>query len=107
MLGKLEKLEQKFLELERELSSPGVFNDQERYTQLAKQHSDLGEVVAAFRRYKDVLQELDENRVLAGDQDPEIRELARLELGGLAEEAGVQQVEVRIGGASRTACSRH
>jgi peptide chain release factor 1 len=96
MLGKLEKLEQKFLELERELSSPDVFNDQERYTQLAKQHSDLGEVVAAFRRYKDVLQELEENRALAGDGDAEIRELAQLEVESLTAEEASLEAELKV-----------
>jgi len=85
MFAKLESLERKYEELERQLSDPEVISDQERYRKLAKTHSDLGDVVATFRQYKKVAQELEDNQEMAQDPDPEIRELALAECKSLKE----------------------
>ena len=80
MLAKLESLEQKFLELEKEISQPDIINDQERYRKLTKAHSDLKEVVDVFRDYKTALRNLEENNELAQDPDPEMQALAHEEI---------------------------
>lgn len=80
MFAKLENLEQKFLTLEQELSAPEIFDDQERYRKLTKAHSDLKPVVDIFRRYRVLQQSLEENRELAEDSDPGIREMALEEI---------------------------
>ena len=79
MQEKLESIEQKFMELERELSSPDVFNDQERYTKLTKRHAELAEIVAVFQKFRDARAECAENAEMLKDSDPEIRELALME----------------------------
>ncbi len=91
MIAKLESLAAKFRELERELSVPEVFSDQERYRKLAKQHADLGEVVQEFEKYKRYVVELQENQELAKDSDPEICELAQAEVDVLRERIGHQE----------------
>ena len=85
MLAKLESIEQKFIELEQQLSLPDIFSDQEKYKKISKAHSELAEIVTAFRQYKKVLAEIDENKELLKDKDPEIRDLAAMELEGLKE----------------------
>ena len=51
------------------------------YARLAKAASEIEPVVAAFREYKDVLARIEEaNHILGEDSDPELRELATLEL---------------------------
>ena len=80
MFAKLENLEQKFLTLEQDLADPAVFDDQERYRKLTKAHADLKPVVEIFRRYRTVQQSLIENRELAEDSDPGIREMAEEEI---------------------------
>lgn len=92
MIEKLESLAAKFRELERELSVPEVFSDQERYRKLAKQHADLGEVVKSFEEYKRYLIELRENQDLAKDPDPEICELAQAEVEVLRERIKQQEL---------------
>jgi peptide chain release factor 1 len=83
MIGKLETLVAKFYELERELSSPEIFQDQERYTKVAKKHAELGEIVPEIETYKGLLREIEENQELINDPDPEICELAQAELDDL------------------------
>lgn len=85
MFAKLESLEGKYLELEQELSSPEVFNDQQRYRQLTKRHAELGEIVASFREYKETLADLEASRELMADPDPEMQALARADSEALEE----------------------
>lgn len=85
MLAKLESLEQKFVNLEKEISQPEIINDQDRYRKLTKAHSDLKEVVDVFRQYKIALQALEDNKELAQDQDPEMRAMAEEEINSIEE----------------------
>ena len=96
MFAKLENLEQKYLELEQQLSEPGIFDDQERYRKLTKAHSDLKPVVEIFRQYKDVRQQLADNKELAGDADPEIRAMAQEEIKALDEALPNLEHELKV-----------
>ena len=69
MLTKLEEIERSFLDLERELSDPEVYNNQERYKKATIAHAELGEVVRVFKEYKQISADLDDNREMAGDSD--------------------------------------
>lgn len=80
MIDKLESLAAKYRELERELSTPEIFQDQDRYVKIAKKHAELDEVVKAFEGYKTLQRELAENQDLAKDPDPDICELAQAEI---------------------------
>ncbi|MEF3696352.1 peptide chain release factor 1 [Desulfolutivibrio sp.] len=96
MFAKLESIERRYEELERQLSDPGIFDDQERYRKLAKAHADMGEVVEAFRRYKAMARDLAENEELAQDADPEMRELAQAEVRALKESLPGLEAELRV-----------
>lgn len=91
MLEKLETLAGKFRELERELSTPEIFQDQERYKKVAKQHAELGELVKEFARYKQMQQDLRDNQELAADPDPEICDMALLEIADLKSKLSDQE----------------
>lgn len=96
MFATLESLEEKYRELERELSSPEIFHDQQRYRQLTKKHADLGEIVAAYREYKITIAAIEANKELLGDPDPEFQELARLESAALVEQMESLRARLRI-----------
>ena len=86
MFAKLESLERKFLDLEQELADPAIFNDQDRYRKLTKAHSDLKPVVAIFRQYRELKQNLADNQELLNDADPDIREMAHEEIKAIEEQ---------------------
>ena len=96
MFAKLESIETRFVELEKELSSPEVLGDQERYRKLTKTHSDLGGVVSVYRRYKKLREDLEENKILLEDSDPEMREMAAAEIKALQEEIPNLEAELKI-----------
>ena len=80
MFAKLEGLEKKYMELEGQLAAPDVFNDQERYRKLTKAHADLKEVVASFREHRALREEIEENKLLMQENDPELRAMAQEEV---------------------------
>jgi peptide chain release factor 1 len=77
MLAKLESLEARCLDLEKDLADPDVFSNQERYRKLAKAHADLAPVVGLFRKYRDLLDQLRSSREVENDPDPAIRAMAQ------------------------------
>jgi len=96
MFAKLESLREKYLELERELSSADVFNNQERYRQLTKRHAELGEIVSVYQEYTRILEEARSNKELLSDPDPEIREMARAEADQLDDQLEALQRRLQI-----------
>ncbi len=79
-LDRLIGFEQRYIELEQLLSDPAVVSDRELFTRYAREHAELGKIVAAYREYRQVTGELEESRELLNDADHEIKELARGEI---------------------------
>ena len=83
MFAKLDSIEERYAEIEQELSSSDVLQDQRRYAELAKNHADLGEIISTYREYKEVLAGIEENQDVLAGGDNELRELAKEELAAL------------------------
>ena len=81
VVEKLEALAGRREELSRLLGDPGVIADQSRFRSLAKELSGLQPVTDCYRRYRDARDAIESAREMLEDSDPEIRELARDELG--------------------------
>jgi peptide chain release factor 1 len=67
------------------MSNPNLLHQQKEYSKLAKERSELGEIVARYREWKKVERESQENRLLLEENDEAIRELAKEELNALRE----------------------
>jgi peptide chain release factor 1 len=81
MFDKLEDLLIRFQEIEDEMMSPNVLNDQNNYRKLRKEHADLSEIVEKYREYKATQNSLEESlAMLEEESDEELRELAKEEL---------------------------
>lgn len=94
MFAKLDNLERTFEDIEQQLSSAEVFNDQERYRKLTKTHSDLKQVVDVYRKFKEMRQQLADNKEMLYDSDSEIRAMAQEEIKLI--EAELPDVEHRL-----------
>ncbi|HEY6007163.1 MAG TPA: peptide chain release factor 1 [Geobacteraceae bacterium] len=94
MFEKIEELERRYEELESLLADPSVIANQTEFRRYSREHADLTDLVAAFRRYKKVLAEIDDNRELLADL--EMREMAEEELKGLAEERERLEAEIKL-----------
>lgn len=85
MFEKLAEVEKRYQELEDLMSNPNLLHQQKEYSKLAKERSELGEIVARYREWKKVERESQENRLLLEENDEAIRELAKEELNALRE----------------------
>ena len=93
MLDKLKSLKKRYEELSALLAQPETMNDQKRYRELAREHAQLSEIVAAYDRYTDIAEQLADCREMLSEQhDPEMRELIHAELSALeASEAKLEE----------------
>ncbi|MGQ9699084.1 MAG: PCRF domain-containing protein, partial [Armatimonadota bacterium] len=81
MFAKLEEVERRYEELMAQLAKPEVLADPQQFGRLARTQADLEEIVAKYREYKRLHQEIEDARALLEDgSDPEIREMAEDEL---------------------------
>lgn len=96
MFEKLEALEKQYVELEKELALPEIFEDQEKYRKIAKAHADLDDIIHLFRKYKDAKKQYEENKELMHEGDPEIRSMAEEENALLHEEFPKMEQEMRV-----------
>lgn len=84
MFDKLAALEEKYDALTAQLGDPEIVSDAARYAKLAKQHSELAEVVEKFREYRTVEADLAGARELLNEtDDPDMAALAREEIATL------------------------
>lgn len=86
MFDKLIGVEERFVELEKLLSDPDVLQNRDIYQKYAMEHAELSKIVAVFREYRRVGEDLDGSFDLLKDKDPEIKEMAREEIERLTED---------------------
>lgn len=84
MFDKLAAVEEKYVELSRQLGDPAIVLDPKRYQKLARAHADLEEIVEKYREYRSLEKSLEETRrLLREESDEELLRLAREELAEL------------------------
>lgn len=94
MMDKIEELERRYQELEALLSDPAIISNQPEFRKFSREHSDLSELVAAYRRYRKVLGEISDNRELLAD--PDMKEMAEDELKTLGAEKDQLDADIRL-----------
>ncbi len=93
-LEKLEQLARRFVEIDDLMCQPHVLVDHEKLTKLTREKSDLGPLVASFRRYQEVEKKLREDKEALSD--PELRELAQMEIPELEAEVDRLEKELQV-----------
>lgn len=84
MLDKLQAIEDKYMELEVLISDPSVIANQSEWQKHARALAKLTEIVEKFRRYKQLLQSIDEaQQLLAEETDSDFREMVETEIADL------------------------
>jgi len=96
MFQKLEEVVDRFREVEGLLSDPKVIGDQGRFLALTREHASMRDVVEVYQRYGKVREEVEGNRELLRDSDPELREMAKAELPALEEELDRLEQELQL-----------
>jgi peptide chain release factor 1 len=87
MFGKLVELEKRFEDIEAEMIKPEVLSNMEAYKKLAKERTDLKEVVETYREWKGAKAEHEKtSELLKHEADEEMKELAREDLDNIEKE---------------------
>lgn len=94
MFEKLEAVEKKFEELNLKLTDPEVTSNGKLYSQYAKEYSELTEVVLKYREYKKYEEQKKEALELL--KDPEMKELAQVELEEAKEKLPLIEEELKL-----------
>ncbi|MFH1939449.1 MAG: peptide chain release factor 1 [bacterium] len=96
MFKKLEELEKKYEELNKNLSDPKIIANQVEFQKCAKLHSDISKAVLKYKKYKDIIKEIDENsKLLPREKDVEFKKLINEELEKLKEKKSNLEIELK------------
>ncbi len=95
MFKQLEKLEQRYNELEYILASQEVASDHEQYSKYAKELSGLQEAVSLYRQHTKVCREIKELEEATGEKhDKDFLELAKKELEDLSQKRAALEEKI-------------
>jgi len=92
ILAKLDNLDDRYQEVAALLSDSETIADQNRFRELSKEYAELEPVVKAYVDYRDVINNLQEAKLLLKDSDPDMRAMAQDELA----EAETQRVPLEL-----------
>ena len=93
----LDGLLDRYDELQELMSDPEVLADTKRYMAYSKEEGSMREVVAAYKRYKQVKSDIAESdEVLRESHDPELSDLAKEELNELRPEQAKLEDEIKL-----------
>ena len=90
-IERLNEAEARYNDLTARMADPTVIADAEQYRKTAKAQSELAELVAKYREWKRIDQELRDARAMLAETDPELRQMAELEVVRLEPE--LQSIE--------------
>lgn len=97
LLQRLEGIEHKFEEISTLITDPSVIADMKRYVKLNKEYRDLERIVLARKEYIRTLSNIVEAKsILESENDPEMREMAKMELEELEPKLPEMEENIKI-----------
>lgn len=97
LLEKLKALNTRWGEIEVEMSAPGVMNDMKRFVKLNKDYKDLIPIVDAYKRYSNLLSNIQSAKeIIKTEKDEEFRLMAKEELSEFLDQVAPMEEEIRL-----------
>lgn len=97
ILEKLEGVRIRFDEVSQLITDPEVIADVKRYVKLNKEYKNLEPLMEAHKEFKEILSNIDDARaILDEEKDPEMREMAKMELEELEEKVPAMEEEIKL-----------
>jgi len=93
---KLQNIIEKHAHLSEQMADPEIFNDQQKLTAIAKEHSSMEGVVSVGKDYISVLQDIDDDRLILDGDDSELKQIAQEELIELESRKSVLEEELKV-----------
>ncbi len=93
LLDKLEGIEERYQEINQQLLTVG--DDYHLAAELGKEKADLDPFIEKIQDYKESLSQLEEAQTLAESAEPEMQELAEMEIGSLTDKIQVLEDQLK------------
>jgi peptide chain release factor 1 len=97
LLKKLEAIEYRFTEVGTLIVDPDIISDMDRYVKLNKEYKELDEVVKVYKNYRNIIDNIKNSKeILAVEEDPEMREMAKMEIDELENQRPLIEEELKV-----------
>ncbi|MCG8607310.1 peptide chain release factor 1 [bacterium] len=97
MIEQLKTLESRYEDLGNQMMDPDIAKEPQKLTKIAKERSNLDDTITAFREYKQVLKNIEDDELLLSQEgDAELKELAEGELAELRERKDQLESELKL-----------
>jgi peptide chain release factor 1 len=96
MIDRLDSMEKRYEELGHILMDPNIGSDIKKMTEVTKEQASLQKVYDLYQEYKKILVGIEEAKELSKEQDPEIKEMAKMELQELEERFSVLESTLEL-----------
>ncbi|MBS6374302.1 MAG: peptide chain release factor 1 [Erysipelotrichaceae bacterium] len=98
MIERLEGMVNRYHEINDMMMSPDIVSDSKMLAKLGREQADLTQIVETYQEYKKNADALEEAKALLGEEDKELREMAKMEVEELEPlcESYLQKLEVLL-----------
>jgi peptide chain release factor 1 len=96
VIEKLDAIEARFEELTVQLADPAVASSGDRFRKVSKERAGLEATVVALRAWRKLVRDIEDNRVLLGEKDAEMREMAKEELAQLEPRVAPAEEQLKL-----------
>ena len=97
LLKKLEAIKMRFDDVSLLIVDPAVIADMKRYVQLNREYKELGEVVEAYKKYKNVIDNIASSKqMIAEEDDADMKEMAKEELDTLLPQKEEMEEDIKM-----------
>lgn len=96
MIDKLQAIKERYHYLLERMSDPEVSSNQKEFTKISKEYKGLEEVVEKGDIYQHVLSNIDNAKEMQKDPDPEMKEMAKMELDELTPQRDALLEEIKV-----------
>lgn len=97
IIEKLEDIYKRYEEIAEQMNDPVVVSDMKRYIKLSKDFKDLQPIVNAYKKYKNILDNIKSAKeILYDEKDEEFRTMAKEELAELTIQRDKLEEDIRV-----------
>lgn len=96
MIERLETIKNRYDELTQILMDPSIVSNIDKMTEASKEQASLEKAYNLFKEYSKVLSSIEDDKILLEEHDPEIKEMAKLELEELNERKEELEKQLQI-----------
>lgn len=97
MFDRLSAVEERFVQIEQALVEPNILGKPQEYQKLAREHAEIAPLVETYRKYRDVVRQLEDSKhLLRLEKDHDMRELIKEEIESLEQTREVLLRELKL-----------